>query len=88
MRQMYVNEQTKLKNSYTGSKHDTNRGARIIKRVERSARRLSAKTGGLLMPHKYPTHVARELRICMGWLRLFEVIVSGDPHLARRSCPR
>ena len=83
---MYVNEQPKLKNSHNSSKHDTNRGARIIKRVKHSARRISTETSELLMPRQYPARVARDLRICMGWLRLFQVIVSGGPDLARRSC--
>ena len=71
MRQMYVNEQPKLKNSYNSPKHDAARSARMVRRAKRSScGGFPAEINGPLASQTYRTPVARDLRICLGWLFL------------------
>jgi hypothetical protein len=83
-----MNEQPKFKHIRGHSNAEANRRTQIVTRAKRAAsRRQPAEMNVPLAAPAFPMHPARGLLICIGWLRLFRTIVSGDLPSARRPVP-
>ena len=73
-----MNEQLNTKHFRGGSSADADRRARTVNSARRAATpRQPAGPAGRFAPPPYRRfHPARELMICLGWLRLFQAIVA------------
>ena len=88
MNQTCMNEQPKLKQLCGTSSADARRRARIVNGAKRTAsQRQSSEPIRPMAALGSAFHPARGLMICMGWLRLFQAIVSDGLPSARGPFP-
>jgi hypothetical protein len=89
MLQTSMNVQSKFKSVRYDSKADASRRAQTAARLKHTAHpRQPAEPNRPLTPPVRRFHPARELMICLGWLRLFQAIVADGVPVSEESLPQ